>query len=95
MKLYDFMPISELIEELEIRDEQILKLEKDKATLIDNQDKQLAICQMYVLQTVYSGGGCDIDTAIKALNLNYVKYLQLAKNESIYFISKVIEEVLK
>ena len=55
---------------------------------------ELAICQMHTINTVLSGGGMDIETALDQLGLLAKKYMILAKKEGMTWLADKINEEL-
>lgn len=58
---------------------------------MNKKEKDLAICQMATLNIVLSGGGMDIDTALKQLGLDTLECFQLAQNEGFDWIAEKIK----
>jgi len=76
MKLYDYMPVSKLVEELEIRDKQILELEEYNKDLQPYMRTLEAIhvpiglcpvCGKYIIVQGYVCFGCGYDQTEKTL----------------------------
>lgn len=57
-------------------------------------NKELAVCQMNVLETVLSGGGMDISQAIVALQLDDKKYERIARSEGFEWIADQIKFII-
>ena len=55
-------------------------------------EKELAICQMNVLNTVLFGGGMDIGQALNELGLISKNYLIIAREEGIEWVANEIEK---
>lgn len=58
----------------------------------NSNENDLAICQMHTIQTVLSGGGMDLETAILELQLNSERFAKLAESENLHDLAKVIRK---
>jgi hypothetical protein len=61
---------------------------------MNEREKDLAICQLHCLQTVLSGAGMDMDTAIEQLSLDNKECLKLARKEGLDEIADMIESMV-
>ena len=73
--------------------ERCLQLAKQEKEKID--EEFLAICQMWTLNDVLSGGGMDIDTALELYGFNNKESFELAKKENIDFIADKIKSIIE
>lgn len=56
-------------------------------------DEELAICQLNMLNTVFFGGGMDLEQALTELGLKHKKYALIAREQEIYWIADKIDEI--
>jgi hypothetical protein len=59
---------------------------------MNEKEKDLAICQMHVLYTVFSWGGMNLKDALRDLDLLNKECLRLAQTEGMDWIAEKIQE---
>ncbi len=70
--------------------EAILSLVKEHS--MESRDRMLLNCQMNLLDTIYRNGGMDVIEAIRLLQLDDVKYADMAEAEGLQWFADRIRE---